>query len=255
MNTSKLIPLVMSMLLVSPMAKADNIIRMQAPIQGGSIEQADSWLPWTDEISDWAAVGTPTLCSNWAPLANTVAVGASFTQTATDCQQLQQRTIQPTERNDKTLVVRNAGTPTVETKTVTVSATQTVVGTQPIGNTAEFLVTVGNISTQWGYMTNTSRGTLISSTNPNYVLSYVSLGFQNQVLVGLVGQQPQSAFRYKSIKIQMLNSAGAVFYTMSSDSILNNYAPAPYYVGWAHNATDYANAKVASRFIVTLSFR
>lgn len=249
------LPLFLAILLTTQNSQAANIIRMKAPILLGDVnEQHGTWAPWQDAVSDWSNVGVPTGCSNWTPLAETVPSGQSFLQSASNCQQAQERTIQPTERNTQTLAVRNAGSATVESQVVPASSTRSATGTKTAGVLAEFTVTVDNVSTQWGYMTNTGRGTMISSTNPNYVLSYVTLGYQNQVLVGLTGARTPAS-RYDSIKIQMVDSSGAVFYVISSNAIRDNYPYSPYYVGWTHNATDYANAKIAKRFIVTLNFK
>ncbi|AXH60399.1 hypothetical protein PLA107_030685 (plasmid) [Pseudomonas amygdali pv. lachrymans str. M301315] len=244
------------MLLATQASQAANIIRMQAPIiLGNATEQTGAWIPWQDAIGEWIDVGAPSSCSDWAPLTDTITAGQSFTQLASDCLQSQERTIQPTERNTETLAVRNAGTATTQSQVITTSSTRTAIGTKTVSTTAEFVVTVDNISTQWGYMTNTGRGSMISSTNPDYELNYVSLGYQNKVLVGLAGTTRTPAARYESIKIQMVDSSGAVFYTIASDAILDNYPYSPYYVGWTHTATDYANAKLAKRYIVTLNFK
>lgn len=244
------------MLLACQASQAANIIRMQAPIiLGDATEQIGTWAPWQDTISEWVDVGASSNCSDWSPLTNTITAGESFTQSSSNCQQSQERTIQPTERNTETLAVRNAGTATTESQVVTASSTRSAIGTKTVSTTAEFVVTVDSISTQWGYMTNTNRGTMISSTNPDYVLNYVSLGYQSKVLVGLAGTTRTRADIFDSIKIQMADSSGAVFYTMSSNTILDIYPYSPYYVGWTHTATDYANAKLAKRYIVTINFK
>lgn len=255
MKTIKILPLLATMLLVSPFSHANNIIRMKAPIEGGKpAEPAGNWLPWESVISDWVDAGSLINCSNWSPLADTVDQGTAFKQTATDCQQPQQRTVQATERNEQTLAVRNAGKPTTETRQVDATSTRDSVGTRAYTN-AQYVVTIGQVNTQWGYMPNGSMGQLISSSDPNHVLSYASLGFGGRVLVGFTDQNQNVAALFSSITIDMVDGAGNIFHTVSSSNIINDYPYPPFYVGWNHDATDYANAKLAKRYIVTVKFK
>lgn len=255
----KLIPIFIAMMLASQLSSADNIIRMKAPII--TVEPAinlGAWESWQDIVGEWASAGEVTNCSNWTPSPSTVNDGQTFTQTANDCQQTQQRSIQSTERNTQTLAIRNAGTPIIETRVVQASSSRSATGIKKtISATAEFVVTIGNTSGQWGYMPNTGKGVMISSSNPDYMLNYISLGFSDEVLIGVSSPSTSTritASRYHSIEIQMADSSGSVFYTMSSENIVDNYNDPPYFVGWKHNTTDYANAKLAKRFFVTLNF-
>lgn len=254
MTIKKILPVFISLLLSSPLSQADNIIRMDAPVQKGKVIDAGAWLPWESIVSEWKVSGEIANCSNWSPSPDTVSKGTSFTQTATDCQQPQQRTVQPTERNDKTLAVRNVGAPTVETRTIDATASRESLGTKDY-KTAQYVVTIGQLDTQFGYMPNGNMGQLISSTSTEQVLDYASLGYGNRVLIGLKGMQPGSASLYESIKIDMVDNAGNIFYSIASNNIINDYPYPPYYAGWTHSSTDYENAKLAKRYIVTLNFK
>jgi len=102
-----------------------NIIRMQAPIA-----ESSSWAATSPLLSAWASSGAAYNCSNWSPSPSAVAQGQTFSQTATDCQQEQQRTSQPRELNSKTQAIRNVGAASIESKTVGASLTRSAVGTQ-----------------------------------------------------------------------------------------------------------------------------
>ena len=87
------------------------------------------WVPAVPFISGWSNDGSPSGCSNWSPLENTVAYGVSFQQTATNCQQIQKRTIQNREQNDTSHEYRDVGVATVETQTLNgQSSSRTSVG-------------------------------------------------------------------------------------------------------------------------------
>jgi hypothetical protein len=77
------------------------------------------WIPASPIVSDWVNSGAPTGCVNWTPDPSTITTGVVFTQNATDCNQLQTRTVQNREQNDVTQEYRNVGTPTTENKTLT----------------------------------------------------------------------------------------------------------------------------------------
>lgn len=92
-----------------------------------------SWVPAAPLISDWFNENGPFGCSNWTPLANTVTDGVSFKQDATDCQQVQKRTVQKREQNNSTLVYRNVDPATTETQIINNQSTsRTFIGTKPL---------------------------------------------------------------------------------------------------------------------------
>lgn len=90
---------------------------------------AGSWSSIASVVSGWTNVGGPTSCTNWSPSTDTVNVGTSFSQTASDCQQDQQQSVQAREQNSVTNEIRNVGTPQVSHKSLTVSSTRTAMGT------------------------------------------------------------------------------------------------------------------------------
>ncbi|WP_410950957.1 hypothetical protein [Pseudomonas sp. S1(2024)] len=255
MKTVKFCFLLATMLLASPLTHANNIIRMNAPVQAGKAAQpSGNWVPWESIVSDWVNAGALLACSNWSPLADTIDQGTPFKQTATDCQQPQERTVQATEKNEKTLVVRNVGEPAIETRNIAATSTRDSVGTKAYTN-AQYVVTIAQVDTQWGYMPNGNAGKLISSTDPAHVLNYASLGYGGRVLIGFEDRNQNSAALFSSIKIDMVDAAGNIFYSISSSNIVNDYPYSPFYVGWNHSATDYASAKLAKRYIVTVEFK
>jgi hypothetical protein len=78
---------------------------------------------------NWVNTGVAHDCSNWSPSVGTVAVGTSFTQTATDCKQEQSRTVQDREIDSGTNAITNVGAPYSENQFITASDTRTSVGT------------------------------------------------------------------------------------------------------------------------------
>lgn len=53
-----------------------------------------NWLETAPIISEWINNSGIYDCSNWSPETSTINIGQSFTQTATDCNQDQIRTVQ-----------------------------------------------------------------------------------------------------------------------------------------------------------------
>jgi hypothetical protein len=88
-------------------AYGSNEIRMKAPVALAGT--AGVWHPFEDKVSDWSDIGNPDGCSNWSPSVDSIDVGINFIQTASDCEQARQRTIQPQEHNSKTLIIRASG--------------------------------------------------------------------------------------------------------------------------------------------------
>jgi hypothetical protein len=77
------------------------------------------WIKASPEISAWADVGSPSGCSGWTPDPSTMAIGITFDQTASDCEQEQSRTVQNREQNNYTLAFRPIGNPINESQTLT----------------------------------------------------------------------------------------------------------------------------------------
>lgn len=111
---------------------------------------AESWRVTDPLYGEWINVGGIYGCSNWGPDPSTQTIGVTFDQTATDCKQDQTTTKQEREQETTTLVYRNIGEPSIESKSVAVHSTRKVTGTKENWQAAEPLysewVNVGNVS-------------------------------------------------------------------------------------------------------------
>lgn len=150
----------------SQAALAGNEIRIPAPIvksaavsEGGQnppVEDPGNWMATLPEEGEWANVGS-VHCSLWAPAVETQVNRVEFTQTGQDCTQVQSRTVQPMEINDKTLEVRVAGAPYPEEQTIQVDApTQEAKGTLQgdfMDIPRQYRIYVTN-NEYWGYLNN-----------------------------------------------------------------------------------------------------
>lgn len=126
MNKKTLLLLAGAML-ASQWAHADNIIRFSAPIA----ESVGQWQVIADQESGWRDVGDIYACSNWTPDVGTVSQGVTFTQTATDCVQLQEQTIQARQQNSLSHIIRNVGSPQINQRSVASTSTRDAIGTKP----------------------------------------------------------------------------------------------------------------------------
>ncbi|WP_137088462.1 hypothetical protein [Ectopseudomonas oleovorans] len=100
-------------------------ITPQAPIE--------NWMPTTPFYTEWVNDGEPFDCTNWSPDPSTVAIGETFTQTATDCEQDQTRNRQDREQETTTSAIRNSGSAIVEIQTLTNQPSERpATGTKPI---------------------------------------------------------------------------------------------------------------------------
>lgn len=96
-------------------------ITPQAPIE--------NWMPTTPFYTEWVNDGEPFDCTNWSPDPITVALGETFPQTATDCQQQQIRTRQDQEIETNTSTVRTTGDSVIENQRVNTIETREAIGT------------------------------------------------------------------------------------------------------------------------------
>lgn len=69
-------------------------------------KKIEKWIPTDPVIGEWSNKGTAYDCTNWSPATNTKDSGQQFNQTATDCKQNQERTIQVREISNLSLQVR-----------------------------------------------------------------------------------------------------------------------------------------------------
>ena len=123
------------------------------------------WAATNPTYTSWVNNGAINSCSNWSPLANTVTINSSFTQTATDCKQPQTRSRQDREQEANTLAYRNVGVPVTETQNVTVTSTQSSVGTK------ETWVSATSTYTAW-----VNNGAINSCSNWSPATSGVDFG-------------------------------------------------------------------------------
>lgn len=125
-------------------AHAENIIRTTAPVREapkGVEEQV--WLPTSSLYGDWANSGSLYGCTNWAPPVNEVVVTTVFTQTASDCQQDQSRSVQAREIEQTSGIYRNVGDATSESRAISATSQRSAVGTK------EYWVMVAPTYTDW----------------------------------------------------------------------------------------------------------
>lgn len=127
------------------------------PLPNGSISitpktpslPVENWQPAEPLYGEWINVGGIYGCSNWGPDPSTQTIGVTFDQTATDCKQDQTTTKQEREQETTTLVYRNIGEPSIESKSVAVHSTRKVTGTKENWQPAEPLysewVDFGNV--------------------------------------------------------------------------------------------------------------
>lgn len=78
--------------------------------------QLETWQSIEPLYSEWNFSGEPYDCISWYPENNTVFSGENFTQTSNDCKQLEERTVQNREQNNKTLQIRNTGDSFIENR-------------------------------------------------------------------------------------------------------------------------------------------
>lgn len=111
---------------------------------------AESWRVTDPLYGEWINVGGIYGCSNWGPDPSTQTIGVTFDQTATDCKQDQTTTKQEREQETTTLVYRNVGEPSIESKTIAVHSSRKVTGTKENWQPAEPIysewVNVGSVS-------------------------------------------------------------------------------------------------------------
>lgn len=89
-----------------------------------------NWLETDPIIGEWENIGIIYDCSNWSPETSTINIGQSFTQTATNCNQDQTRTVQDKEIDEISEAIRDNGEPYIESRTITINDTREAIGTK-----------------------------------------------------------------------------------------------------------------------------
>jgi hypothetical protein len=148
--------LIIAVLSVTNITQAEYFIKVPleqshgGPLPKGSIKMGNSttgvsnenWQPAEAIYSEWINVNDVYGCSNWTPDTSTLPIGVIFQQTA-DCKQDQTVTKQEREKETTTLVYRNVGQPTTETKSIPVQLSHQATGIK------ETWVTSTAIYTDW----------------------------------------------------------------------------------------------------------
>jgi len=202
------------------------------------------WLTASPVVSSWTNVGVPTACSNWTPDPSTISNGLSFQQTATDCQQTQERTVQAREQNTISLVYRNVGDPQTQNQTLTVSSVRMATGTNP-AKTAVWMLKPGISGTYVGFNSQASFGSILTA-EPGYGLKFSYFGSGGWIWVSVTGYNNQR--NIPSIKVELLDASNNVTRTLSDTS----FQLQSYVMGIKYTADDLAAAKVADKMRLTL---
>jgi hypothetical protein len=111
-------------------SQAEYLIKYQ--LSNINMVNKEMWLPAAPLMTVWTNSGAISGCSNWSPAISTVNQGVVFTQTATDCNQDQTRTVQNREQEKTSSLYRNIGSPIIENKTITVSSSREAIGAKSI---------------------------------------------------------------------------------------------------------------------------
>jgi hypothetical protein len=129
---------------IATAAQAGNIIRANAPVIESKRETpSGTWLSAEPSYGDWSNNGSVYGCSNWSPDPSGVVVNTAFTQTATDCQQDQVRTVQAREVEQSSGIYRDVGQPTQELRIISTTAQRQAVGSK------EYWVMISPTYTEW----------------------------------------------------------------------------------------------------------
>ena len=97
-----------------------------------NLDKDVTFYQWSDDVpvlGPWVNSGAVYDCSNWTPFVETMKIGQSFTQTASDCKQNQTQTAQNREVDSVTGTVRDKGLPYTNTKSIQASDTRLAIGT------------------------------------------------------------------------------------------------------------------------------
>ena len=97
----------------------------------------ENWKPAEPIYGEWVNANDIYGCSNWTPATSTQPIGVIFQQTADDCKQDQTTTKQDREKETTTLVYRNVGQPTTETKSIPAHSSRQATGTKEDWQPAE----------------------------------------------------------------------------------------------------------------------
>lgn len=246
---NKKILLAVAISIFSSSSIAENIIRTSAPV---IYKPQESWSPIDPVYSDWANLGSPQNCTNWAPLTSLVADGTSFSQSSTDCEQYQTRSRQEREQEAVSQVIRDKGAPTTETQTVSATSTRSAIGTDtsaPLTRYFTFIEGTGTGQLGCNYESRCMSIPAESSMNGKSAI-YMTIGYSNAVNFGLIGYSGnQLKAVLAKLRIEMFDANGLKYYTLTQTAPFSNQYGN--YVGNSHTSEDYEKAATAHKMRVS----
>lgn len=209
-------------------------------IQANSTRDAlgtkESWESITPTYTIWTNAGDIVDCSNWSPTPNTITVGTSYTQTATDCKQPQTRSRQDREQESTTHEIRNIGTSINESQFIAASSTRPSIGTK------ETWSATTPTYTEW-----TNNGVVTDCSNWSPAPSTVTVG-QSFIQTATDCKQPQTrsrqereqeittlAFRNKDVAVTETQNVVAASTRQSVGTKETWIATTPTYTTWTNN--------------------
>lgn len=98
-------------------------------LSNGSIKFTNRTLPVEPLLGEWVDKGSPTDCTAWTPLPDTVKKDQPFEQSST-CSQEQTRTVEEQVKNLDTGVISKTGNKSEESQTISVIKKQSAIGTE-----------------------------------------------------------------------------------------------------------------------------
>lgn len=151
-------------------------------LPNGSIKFTNRTLPVEPLLGEWVDKGSPTDCTAWTPLPDTVKKDQPFEQSST-CSQEQTRTVEEQVKNLDTGVISKTGNKSEESQTISVTKKQSTIGTKVAcvyGSTwgAGFWLEQPNntVFFTW-YGPSSAAGEYVNETLPNLNTSYVERGY------------------------------------------------------------------------------
>lgn len=170
----------------------------------------ETWVTTTPNYGSWTDIGPIYGCSNWTPDPSTVNAGQSFPQTANDCEQNQERSVQNREIEQTTNNIRNIGPETTENRIVeNVTNNRLSTGTKPVQECIGTWV-VGNwgITISWPNPPAVFGTTIASGLTPVNRTSYSTGGYNytrstytGETVCGMESNAPVYCSNYTACRI------------------------------------------------------
>ena len=151
-------------------------------LSNSSIKFTNRPLPVEPLLGEWVDKGSPTDCTAWTPLPDTVKKDQPFEQSST-CSQEQTRTVEEQVKNLDTGVISKTGNKSEESQTISVTKKQSTIGTKVAcvyGRTwgAGFWLEKPDDTVYFiWYGPSSGSGEEVGKTLPNLNTSYVERGY------------------------------------------------------------------------------